>query len=98
MSLTHGSFIVGVTKYHNIGYLSCGEKHTQNSIYIRNHFERFLFFVFHTYTLCSAIIGVNIIHCFQSFAIPILFMTENLSRPTPKTSKEIIREARVLLK
>ena len=45
MSLTHGSFIVGVTKYHNIGYLSCGEKHTQNSIYkesIWKHF-RFLF-------------------------------------------------------
>jgi len=39
------SFIVGVTKYHNIGYLSCGEKHTQNSIYkesIWKHF-RFLF-------------------------------------------------------
>jgi len=33
MSLTHGSFTAGVTKYHNIGYLSCGEKHTQNSIY-----------------------------------------------------------------
>ena len=75
-----------------------GKKHTQ-TVHIRNNFESIFLFCFpysmlsnnqcEYHSLFSKFCNSEFVHdrC-----------KKNLSRPTPKTSKDIIREARVLLK